>query len=150
MDKILSGEVKMKPKWYFVLGSILSYIGLTGSIIGAIFFTNLTLFLIRKRGPGTGRIYMMLQSFPIWIPIVALGLFLVGIWLLKKYDFSYKKNFILIIITLLTAIFLSAQIINVLGLNEIWSRRGPMKNFYNEKHSDRLKPYEKSRDYRGF
>ena len=37
MDKVLSGEVKMKPKWYFVLGSITSFVGLVGMIIGAIF-----------------------------------------------------------------------------------------------------------------
>ena len=137
MDKVLSGEVKMKPKWYFILGSVISYIGLTGSIIGAIFFTNLTIFLIKKKGPGTGRIQILIDSFPIWIPILALLLFILGIWLLRKYDFSYKKNFLSIIIVLLTAVFLSAQIIDLLGLNDIWSKRGPMKCLYHEQCIDK-------------
>ncbi|MBW6441947.1 hypothetical protein K0B04_03550 [Patescibacteria group bacterium] len=144
MDKILSGEIKMKPKWYFVLGSILSFIGLTGSIVAAIFFTNLTLFLIRKRGPGTGRIITMLDAFPIWIPIIAVGFFVLGIWLLKKYDFSYRKNFLIIILTLFTAIFISAQIINLLGLNDIWSQRGPMRRLYPRDHTYKYQPYPRT------
>lgn len=132
MDKIMSNEVKMKPKWYFVLGSLISYIGVIGSIIGATFFTNITIFLIRKRGPGLGRISMLLESFPLWIPLLAIALLILGIWLLKKYDFSYRKNFLTIAIAIITAVFLSAQIIDFLGLSDIWARRGPMKGLYGE------------------
>ena len=140
MDKVLSGEVKMKPKWYFVLGSITSFIGLVGLIIGAIFLTNLTFFFIRKQGPGTGRINMMLESFPLWVPILAIALVILGIWMLKKYDFSYKKNFIVVIVTMVTAVILSALIIDLLGLNEIWAKRGPMRRFYMEDSNYRVEP----------
>lgn len=132
MDKVLSGEVKMKPKWYFIMGSITSFVGLVGMIIGAIFLTNLTFFFIRKQGPGTGRINVMLDSFPLWVPILAIALVILGIWMLKKYDFSYKKNFMVVVLTVVTAILLSGLIIDFLGLNEIWSKRGPMKRFYME------------------
>jgi hypothetical protein len=37
MQKIKTGKVKMKPKWYFIAGSLLSFIGLTGLSMGAIF-----------------------------------------------------------------------------------------------------------------
>lgn len=130
MDKVLSGELKMKPKWYFVLGSITSFVGLVGMIIGAIFLTNLTFFFIRKQGPGTGRINIMLESFPLWIPLLAVALVILGIWMLKKYDFSYKKNFVVVAITVVTAIILSALIIDYLGLNEQWAKRGPMRRIY--------------------
>jgi len=140
MDKVLSGEVKMKPKWYFVLGSIISFAGLVGMIIGAVFLTNLTFFFIRKQGPGTGRINMMLESFPLWIPLLAIALVILGIWMIKKYDFSYKKNFIVVAITVVTAIILSALIIDLLGLNEIWAKRGPMRRFYMEGSSCIDKP----------
>lgn len=140
MNKVLSGEVKMKPKWYFVLGSIISFTGLVGMIIGAIFLTNLTLFFIRKQGPGTGRINMMLDSFPLWIPLLAVAFIILGIWMLKKYDFSYKKNFIIVAVTVVIAIILSALIINLLGLNEIWAKREPMRRFYMEDSSCMDKP----------
>lgn len=134
MDKVISGEVKMKPRLYFILGSVLSLAGLVGLIIGAVFLTNLTLFLIRKQGPGTGRIVQMLESFPVWIPLLACLFVILGIWLLKKYDFSYRRNFLILVLTLIVAIILSAQIIDSLGLNEIWSKRGPMRRLYLNYH----------------
>lgn len=140
MDKVLSGEVKMKPKWYFILGSITSFVGLVGMIIGAIFLTNLTFFFIKKQGPGTARINMMLESFPLWVPILAVAFIILGIWMLKKYDFSYKKNFIVVAVTVVTAIILSALIIDLLGLNEIWAKRGPMRRLYMEDSYYRLEP----------
>ncbi len=146
MDKIMSDKVKMKPKWYFILGSVISYIGIVGSIIGATFFTNLTMFLIKKRGPGTGRIDMMIESFPLWIPLLATALIILGIWMLKKYDFSYKKNFLVIIIVLLTAVFISAQIIDLLGLNDIWSKRGPMRTLYPEHRINQAPGYVKPKN----
>lgn len=130
MKKVLSGKVNMKPKWYFVLGSILSFTGLVGTFIGTTFLANLVLFLIRKQGPGTGRLIQMLESFPIWVPLLAILFMGLGIWLLKKYDFSYKHNFMTLVIVLVVAIILSAIIINALGLNEIWSKKGPMKRLY--------------------
>lgn len=140
MDKVLSGEVKMKPKWYFVLGSLASFVGLVGMIIGAIFLTNLTFFFIKKQGPGTARINMMLESFPLWVPILAVAFIILGIWMLKKYDFSYKKNFIVVAITVVTAIILSALLIDYLGLNEQWAKRGPMRRFYMEDSNYRVQP----------
>ncbi|KKS31136.1 hypothetical protein A2380_01485 [candidate division WWE3 bacterium RIFOXYB1_FULL_43_24] len=130
MGRVISGEVKMKPRLYFILGSIMSFVGLVGLITGSVFFTNLTLFLIRKQGPGTGRLLLMLDSFPLWVPFLAVLLVILGSMVLKKYDFSYKRNFPVLVLTLLIAVLLSAKIIDSLGLNEIWSRRGPMKRFY--------------------
>jgi len=136
MEQVLSGKVRMKPRWYFILGSVLSFAGLTGMIIGAVFLTNLTLFLIRKQGPGTGRINMMLESFPLWVPLLALAFVILGILVLKRYDFSYKKNFPFVAGTLVAAIILSALIINLSGLNDIWSKRGPIRRFYNINQTD--------------
>ena len=130
MGRVISGEVKMKPRLYFILGSIMSFVGLVGLITGSVFFTNLTLFLIRKQGPGTGRLIQMFESFPMWIPFLALAFLILGIVMLKKFDFSYKRNPLVLVLTLLVAVLLSAKIIDSLGLNEIWSRRGPMRRFY--------------------
>ncbi len=130
MSQVMSGEVKMKPRIYFIIGSIVSFIGLVGLMIGAVFFTNLTLFLLRKQGPGTGRLIQMFDAFPLWVPFIALILVILGILLLKKYDFSYKKNFPVLILTVILAVVLSAKIIDTIGLNETWSRSGPMRRLY--------------------
>ncbi len=128
MNKVKSGELKMKPKWYFIAGSIISFIGLIGSLFGLIFLTNLTMFLIHKKGPGIGRINSMLESFPLWIPILAILFIVTGYILLRRYEFSYKNNRYIIIVAVVSAILISSLLINILGLDEIWFKRGPMRN----------------------
>jgi len=131
MKQITAGKISMKPRWYFILGSLLTFIGLVSSVILAVFLTNITIFLLRRHGPmGQWRLQLILTSFPWWAPILALMGIISGIWLLKKYDFSYRKNFWLIIAGFVLAIFLSAFILDNLGLNELWSRQGPMRRFY--------------------
>ncbi len=132
MKKIKSDEIKMKPKWLFVAGSIFTIAGLVGLTIGAIFLTNLTIFLIRKRGPGYGRLELMLESFPLWIPILAILGIIFGIWMLKKYDFSYKKNFPLIVIAFIASVIIAGLLVDQLGLNNVWSHKGPMRGFYQQ------------------
>lgn len=126
----MSGEVKMKPKWYFVLGSAFWLLGVAGLFIGATFAMNLLLFIVRKRGPGIRRLEIMFDSFPAWLPIVAILCIILGATLLKKYDFSYKKNFKLIIAGLIITVMASALALDASGLNEAWSKRGPFKDLY--------------------
>lgn len=132
MSKIKKGEITMKPKWFFMVGSLMMGVGLVGASFGAIFLVNLTLFLLRKRGPGLMRLELMLASFPWWVPILAIIGIAIGIWLLKKYDFSYKKNFMLIIVAFIASIVIAAWLIDYLGFNEAWSTRGPMRKFYQQ------------------
>lgn len=132
MQKIIKGEIVMKPRWYFALGSLLTSLGLIGASVGAIFLLNVIIFLIRKQGPGIMKLSLMLSTFPWWIPILALLFMLVGIWLLKKYDFSYKKNFWFIVFVFVGAIVTAALLIDKLGLNETWSQRGFGRRFYRQ------------------
>lgn len=132
MAKIAKNQITMKPKWYFIAGSLLMIVGLVGLSVVTVFLTNLTLFLLRKHGPGVGRLQMMLETFPWWVPLLTIIGMVSGIWLLKKYDFSYKKNFLLILLAFVVSIILSGWLIDSFGFNEIWSRRGPMKRFYQQ------------------
>lgn len=133
MDKVKTREISMKPRWYFAAGSALMVTGLTALSIGAAFLINVTVFLIRRHGPmGQWRLQMMLQSFPWWIPVLAAAGIGAGIWLLRKYDFSYKKNFLMIVLGFVTALILAGAVIDRLGLNEVWFQRGPMRRFYQQ------------------
>lgn len=131
MEKIMSGKIVMKPRWYFILGSTLTLLGLVGVSVGAIFLINLLFFLLRKRGFGILKLQLMIYSFPWWILLLAIILIATGIWFLKKYEFSYKKNFLLIVIAFVVSIFLAAFLIDSMGINETWSRHGFGKRFYN-------------------
>jgi len=123
----------MKPRWFFVVGSLLMMAGLVGLSIGAVFLTNITLFLLRQHGPmGQWRLQVMLDNFPLWVPVLAVAGIVLGIVLLRKYDFSYKKNFWIIISGFIISIILAGFVMDYLGLNDVWSRQGPMKRFYQE------------------
>lgn len=131
MAKVNSGQISMKPKWYFALGSVLLVCGLAGLMAGGVFLTNVTLFLLRKHGPmGQWRWEQLISSFPWWVPVLAVIGIVVGIRLLKKFDFSYKKNFALIVVGLVMAILICAWLVEMTGINEKWSRRGPMRRLY--------------------
>lgn len=151
MEKIKTEEVKMKPKWLFIVGSVLAIAGLIGLTIGATFLTNLTIFLLRKRGPGYGKLELMLEGFPLWVPILAVFAVILGIWLLKKYEFSYKKNFLLIIFIFIFSIIIAGFLIDKTGLNTVWSHKGAMGRFYQqlEDGDDNLREVQrKTKNYR--
>lgn len=131
MSKVKSGKITMKPKWYFVVGSLFSIVGLSALSVMSVFMVNILIFLLRRHGPmAQWRLEVMLNSFSIWIPVIAIFGIVVGIWLLKKYDFAYKRNFPVIIFGFIMSIVIAGFVIDGLGLNDIWSRRGLMKNFY--------------------
>jgi len=139
MGKVRSSEIVMKPRWIFVVGSILMMVGLVGLGIGIAFLTNLMLFLFRRHGPmGQLRLQLLLDSFPWWIPVLAIVGIVLGIFMLKKYDFSYKKNFFLIIVGFIASIIISAWLIDYLGINEAWSRIGPMRRFYQQLENGKI------------
>ncbi|MEA3355615.1 MAG: hypothetical protein U9Q63_04005 [Patescibacteria group bacterium] len=133
MAQINLKKIVMKPKWYFVVGSLLLFNGLVGLSVGVMFLINLTAFTLRKRGPMTSwRFQMMMENFPWWAPILAILGIILGIRLLKKYDFSYKKNFLLIITFFVLAVLLAGLLIDRLGLNDYWVRKGQMKRLYQQ------------------
>ncbi len=128
MSQIRQGKLKMRPKLYFVLGSIFMICGLAASVIISVFFVSLTRFALRTHGPmGQYRLEQLLSSFPWWAPILAVVGLAIGLWLLRRYDFSYKKNYWVIIIGFITTIIISGWIIDMTELDEIWLRRGPMQ-----------------------
>lgn len=138
MDKIHQGQIKMRPKYYFIIGYILTILGVVFSFITSIFFIGLTRFMIRSHGPMAGyRLEQLLSSFSWWIPLLAILGLVFGILILRKYDFSYKINFKLFVIGLIASMLIAGFIIDMTGLNEFWARRGGgrgAKQFYRLKN----------------
>lgn len=134
MSVINEEQVKMKPRWYFVLGSVLMTGGLTGLAILSTFLVSVISFSVRTHG-GVGRVMhyeRFFATFPFGAVILAIVGIGVGVWLLKKYDFSYKRNFQLLIISAISAIFFAGLLINYTGIDRMWMKRGPMRNFYQQ------------------
>ncbi|MFA5131145.1 MAG: hypothetical protein WC467_01845 [Patescibacteria group bacterium] len=131
MGEIRHGEVKMKPKLYFVLGSILVLAGLVASALTSIFLFALIRFSLRSHGPmGEYRWDQLVAAFPWWALILGVLGLLVGLWLIRKYDFSYKFNFKILIIVFVAAIVIAGYLVDAAGLNTYFSHQGCMNRFY--------------------
>ncbi|KPJ70923.1 hypothetical protein AMJ51_00550 [Microgenomates bacterium DG_75] len=136
MKQIQKEKVRMKPRFYFVAGSILLGIGLAGAIVGAILFLNLTFFRMRIHGPlgflwfGQFGLRPFLVTFP-WLPLlIAVGGIFGGISLLRRYDISYKKSFLGLVIALLVLVLTMGFVLDQIGFNERLERIKPLHPFY--------------------
>jgi hypothetical protein len=133
MGKIHDKHIQMRPKIYFIIGSIFVFLGMVFSVIASVFLVSLTKFALKTHGPmGEYRWEQLLSSFPWWAPILALVALIIGVLILKKFDFSYKRNFTLIVIGFIASVIVAAFVIDSLGFNEIWSRQGPMRRLYQQ------------------
>ena len=125
MNKIRKEQIKMRPRFYFAIGYILTMVGLVFSFVTSIFFVGLTRFAFRSHGRmGQYRFDQMISSFEWWMPIFAILGLVVGIWLLRRYDFSYKINFKIFIIGLVISILIAGFVVDMTGINDNWFRHG--------------------------
>jgi magnesium-transporting ATPase (P-type) len=136
MNQIEQGKIKMKPRVYFIVGSILTFIGLVSSLIVSIFLFGLIRFSLRTHGPmGEYRLDQIMSNFP-WLTIVfaIVGLVL-GVWLIRQYDFSYKIKTWFVVMGFILAVMVAGWVIDSVGINDTLFQRGPMRgmmsNYFN-------------------
>lgn len=129
VQEIKRREVKMRPRLYFVLGSILLGLGLAGAIIIAIFFLNLFVFRLRVQGP--------LNCWTVLLASVV-GI-VIGLALLKRFEFSYKKNFLILAIALIVVVGILGFLLDRVGFNERMRRYRRTRPFYEQLDDPRIK-----------
>lgn len=140
MNQIKSGKIKMKPRWYFVLGSTSVILGLVGLTVVSVFLIGLISFSLRAHGPmGAIRFEEMINNFPWWAVALSFIGVCAGVWMLKKYDFSYRKNFSLIVLGFVLSIIIAGWVIDLLGINGALQRRGHMRRFYQQYNQESIK-----------
>lgn len=131
-------KISIKPKWMFVVGSTLSAIGIV--ITSVLTLLSIQLIRFRLTHPslnGVRKINIILASLPWYVPVLAIGSLLVGYYILKRYDFSYKKNFGVIIGIIVVAMIFGSMLLNRLGLDNFLSRRGYFRQIYGQQQPGR-------------
>jgi hypothetical protein len=129
MGQIRQGKLKMRPKIYFVIGSVLAFIGLVTSIATSVFAIGLVRFFLRSNG-GWGALYRierLILAFPWWILALAILGIVSGILFMRRYDISYKVNTKTAIILIISTAIVSGWLIDALGFNDLLAHRGPMQ-----------------------
>jgi hypothetical protein len=144
MEKIRENKISMKPKSFFVLGYIFTFIGLIASIVISIFLISLVSFLLKEYGPMGGyRLSLMLNNFPWCVAVLTVVGLASGIWLLSKYDFSYKINYLYIIIGFIIVMIIAGWAIDRSGIDNFWLNQGPMRRVmrqYMQNNNTQIKP----------
>ena len=96
MDKIQTGRVKMRPKWRFVIGTVLWILGLAMAALASLYLISLTVFVLHRSGlwfaPSFGpRGWMVLLfSFP-WLILAAAVVFIAVLeFFVRHYSFAWR------------------------------------------------------------
>ena len=139
MQEIHKKGIRMRPRAYFLAGSLLLAAGLMVIFFIAIFLFNIISFRLRVDAPheflrfGSPGILPFLRLLP-WLPLlIAVSLVFAGIHLLKKYEFSFKHNFAVIAAITIFLVIAVGFIIDCIGANRRLERLPPIKGFYQER-----------------
>ncbi len=128
MGQIHQGKIKMKPRLYFIIGSILSFVGVVLSILTTIFVISFIRFSFLAQGPmGEYKAEELVSHFSWFGPIFAILGLVIGIWLLRQYDFSYKINFRIMVVIVILAVTVAGIVLDMTGLNNIIFQHGTVQ-----------------------
>lgn len=143
MTGIDKGKIKMRPRWYFLIGSIVFGGGLILLLITSVILVDYVAFRLRTHGPfgyllfGPYGLKPFLVTFPfvpLVLSIIAIGM---GIYLFRRYDLSYKTNFTAISIAILIATVGGGFVLDFVGVNERLQNWEPTEQVLKERfHSD--------------
>lgn len=131
MTQIQSKHLTPRPRWHFVLGAALSTIGV--AVSAALTLLGIHLLRFRLTHPGIGaarKLNFILTNLPWYIPVFAVVGLVGGYLLLRRYDFSYRKNFGFIILAVLTGLILGSYTLSSLRIDDFLSRRGYFRQIY--------------------
>lgn len=112
MKAISRGDIRMKPRWHFILLSALYVTGAIIVFLTLLYTTSLGVFFVRDSGAlfapsfGGRGWFSLLQSLP-WL-LISLVLLFAGILelLVRRYAFVYKKPLLMSVFGILGIIFL--------------------------------------------
>lgn len=142
MKEIHKDKVKMRPHFYFVLGSALLALGMMLAFMAAVLLTNLSTFQMRLHKPidflqfGQYGIRPFLSTFPWLLIILTLAAIACGILLLKKYDISYKRNFTLLVVWLVVLALGAGFLLDQIGFSERAEKIKQIQSLYKAKDID--------------
>lgn len=128
MERIAAEQIAMRPRWYFVVGSVATMLGLTLAFLSSAFLLSIWHLSLRVGGRGAEwRLDQLTSLFYWWVPALALLALGVGVWLLRRYDFSFRLHFGYVASGFLLAVLFASSLFVLSGAPEILTQRGPLR-----------------------
>lgn len=133
IKEINSGSIKMRPKWLFVVGSLITGFGVVLTTSLALLAIQLIRFRLTHPGPGAAiKINTIISSLPWYVPVIAVTAIIGGYLALKQYDFSYRKNASFIMILVVVGLVFGSFVLDKVGADQILMKRGYFRRIYNQ------------------
>ncbi len=126
MAKIKSGQIKMRPKSYYLVLGLLGIVAIILLCVAAVYLISITSLWVRvliADGPAYGakrNLSTILGSFPWWVLIMGFMTVSGIIYLVRKFGHIYKvrKSYLIAaIITFLVVLGFALSYVNLPGLN---------------------------------
>ncbi len=128
VSKIEKGELKMKPRVYFIVKTILIVGLLILAFLLALYFSSLIIFVLRINdiflfhGMGFQVIRNILLSFPWYLVFLVVGLVILVEVVAKRFNFIYRKPLIASLLIIIILVFLSSFLIEKSSLHHSFFR----------------------------
>lgn len=124
IQKIKEDEVRMKPRWHFILRSLLFVVGLIIVALVATYLLSFVFFILHRTGlwftPGFGMHGLMffVVSSP-WLLITMVVLFSILLYVLvQHYAFSYRKPLVYSMVGVVLFVIAVASLIGQTTMHE--------------------------------
>lgn len=119
-NKIESHDIKIKPKWHFVLKGLVIILSAIFLFLLSIFFLSFVIFKNRMLPPhAMQEVFMNMQILPFVLSSILLFILAIIFILHTKYNFVYKKPAYIIIFSLLFVILISSFFIDKLLMHDM-------------------------------
>lgn len=119
LGAIDQGSVRMRPRWHFVLKTILAVIGGVILVLTLLYLVSFILFVLRRSGAffapsfGWHGWYAFLLSLP-WLLIILVMFFLFILEVLvRRYAFAYRRPLLYSVATVVFFVFAGGYIVAV-------------------------------------
>lgn len=136
MSQIKSGQLGMKARWFYIAKRVGLKSGLALSIVILIFLLNIFLFYLQSNhlfsifGARANNWQIIIKSLPYDLILIILLLALVLNYLLKRFDFSYRRPFTIIFSVFIATIVFLAFVLFVSNFN-IMIQKNMKQHHYN-------------------
>ncbi|MEA3452936.1 MAG: hypothetical protein U9Q96_01190 [Patescibacteria group bacterium] len=123
LEKIKQGQVKMRPKIYFILKTLLVVLGIIISTLFALYLISFIVFALRASGAWylSGFGFEGMKASIVLIPwvliLVALILIIVLEILVKRFSFSYRQPIFYTLLGIIIFVFLGSFAIGKTGFH---------------------------------
>lgn len=117
LERIKSGQVKMRPRWQFVLRAVLIVVGIVIVLLALLFLASFTLFAMRENGLlfaplfGFRGWFSFLRSLPWVLVLLAILFVLVLEVLVRRYSFAYRRPLVYTVLGILVVVTLGGVLI---------------------------------------